>query len=101
MPLTGLVAEARKRTAQINEKRDNLKPAEVKQEVKRALDLSSEIEQASKEKQFHWRECKSLKSVGDRNFCKRYVSLCAEEQCNNKFREDEKELDFKRILRGK
>ena len=104
MPLTGLVAEARKRTSlmsrEVQETRTN--PMQIKQEVKRTLDFSSEIEQAGKKEQFHWQECKHLKSAGERKFCKRYFALCAQEKCNSKYiNEDEPEIDFKRLLRGK
>jgi hypothetical protein len=121
MPLTGLVAAARKRTALIEEykekkrngitvstqtvpKQDNvsLQPSAAKQEVKRSLDFSGEIEQASKEPQQCWQDCKHLKQAGERKFCKRYMTLCAEDKCNRKYMNGEdKELDFKRILRGK
>ncbi len=102
MPLTGLVAEARKRTVLIEEKVKSLGPEQVKKEVKRVLDFSADLQNAAEDKQLVWRECKHLKQAGERNFCKRYISLCAEAKCSSKLiNAEEKELDFKRFLRGK
>jgi len=104
MPLTGLVAEARKRTAMIDARAEQIQqnPSQLKHEVKRVIDFSSELEQAAKTAQPVWQDCKHLKQSGERKFCKRYFSLCAEEKCNGKYiNSDEKELDIKRILRGK
>tara|TARA_Y100000310_G_scaffold340361_1_gene435834 strand:- start:1493 stop:1921 length:429 start_codon:yes stop_codon:yes gene_type:complete len=103
MPLTGLIAEARRRTTLIEEKVEEKQhnPQKLKQEVKRTLDFSADIENAAREKQLHWQECCHLKQVG-KNFCKRYMSLCAEDKCHNKYiNGEEKELDYKRLLRGK
>ncbi len=97
MPLTGLVAEARRRTALINKNRQ-----QIKQEVKRVIDFSAELEQAAQQKHFHWEECRHLKQAGGRCFCKRYMSLCAQERCNSKYvNAEETEIDLKRVLRGK
>ena len=50
MPLTGLVAEARKRTAMIDARAEQIQqnPSQLKQEVKRVIDFSSELELAAK-----------------------------------------------------
>jgi hypothetical protein len=97
MPLTGLVAEARKNSALLKKNTQ-----QIKQEVRHVIDFSSELEQAGREKQQQWQECRHLKQSGGKNFCRRYFSLCAQEKCNTKYiNGEEKQLDFKRILRGK
>ena len=102
MPLTGLIAAARKRTVSIEEKTEGLQPEQVKKEVKRVIDFSAEIEQAGQNKQLMWHECRHLKQAGERNFCKRFMSLCAECKCgSNIINGEERELDLKRLLRGK
>lgn len=103
MPLTGLVAEARRRTAAISSVPPvNDERQQIKQDVKRTIDFSSEIEQAAKASQLRWDMCRHLKMAGDRAFCKRYTSLCAKEKCSTKYiNAEERPLDIKRILRGK
>ena len=102
MPLTGLIADVKRRRTLEVQKTEQPRPVQVKQEVKRALDFSSEIEQAAREPKLHWQECRHLKTAGDRNFCKRYFSLCAQGKCSSKLiNAEENEFDFKSILHGK
>jgi glutamine synthetase adenylyltransferase len=104
MPLTGLVAAARRRSEEMKQQTEQIRkePQKIKQEVKRVLDFSSELENAVENKQLQWQECKHLKRAGEKNFCKRYMAYCAEEKCNPKHMNgEERELDFKRLLRGK
>ncbi len=102
MPLTGLIAGARRRSALMEQKTEQIEFSQVKQEVKRTIDFSSEIEQAAREPQLQWQECKHLKTVGERKFCKRYFSLCAQDKCSSKLiNAEENEFDFKGILSGK
>ncbi len=102
MPLTGLVTAARKRTALIEESVSNLEPTQIKKEVKRVLDFSSELENAAIEKKLVWRECKHLKQMSGKSYCKRYMSNCAEDKCSSKnINAEDRKIDLKRILRGK
>jgi hypothetical protein len=106
MPLTGLVADVKRRRLATEQKTEQIKPVQIKQEVtqikqevKRTLDFSSEIEQAAKTPQLQWQECRHLKTAGERKFCKRYFSLCAQGKCSSKLiNAEENEFDFKKIL---
>lgn len=102
MPLTGLVADVKRRRTLMEQETEQPRPLQVKQEVKRALDFSSEVAQAAREPQLQWQECRHLKIAGERNFCRRYFSLCAQGKCSSKLiNAEENELDFKKILRRK
>ena len=104
MPLTGLVAAARRRSDEIKQQTEQImqEPQKIKQEVKRVLDFSSELEHAAENKQLLWQECKHLKKTNSKNFCKRYMAYCAGEKCNTKYiNGEERKIDFRKILRGK
>lgn len=113
MPLKFLVAEARKNTPSLAKKPVSVAQATVQEppqtpemqrlDVKRQMAEISEGDKAvarEAQPQPAWKACQYLKTAGDRNLCKQYMSWCAEEKCQQKFMETDF-FDFKRHLKGK
>jgi len=103
MPLTHFVAEARKNTPvlgtsvvepvkQMEMPASNLRKemAEISQVEKKALEKAEERPS--------WKNCQHLKSVGGKEMCTQYMSLCAKENCQKKFMETNF-FDFKKYLK--
>lgn len=73
--------------------------AEPRVELKKTMAEISEAEKTTPGRPLAaWQRCQYLKTVGEKEVCIQYMSLCAKEKCQKKFMEADF-FDFKKYLK--
>jgi len=108
MSLAHFIAEAKKHTPvtrqkTVTETKTELEQPQIAQrsEIKKVMAEISEAERVVAQDEIivpSWKQCQYLKSAGDRELCKQYMSWCVKDKCQKKFM-DADFFDFKRHLK--